>query len=80
MDLPDVGPVVMEDSETGEQLYVDTHDLRFRKAFNEAARKREAALNQLFKQAGVAVLPLSTEEDMVRAIIRFANLRKRSRM
>ena len=26
MELPDVGPIIMEDAETGEQLYVDTHD------------------------------------------------------
>ena len=26
VELPDVGPVWMEDAETGEQLYVDTHD------------------------------------------------------
>ena len=26
IELPDVGPIIMEDAETGEQLYVDTHD------------------------------------------------------
>lgn len=29
-DLPDMGMVVLEDAETGEQLYVDTHDKKFR--------------------------------------------------
>ena len=28
VELPDIGPIVMEDAETGEQLYVDTHDHR----------------------------------------------------
>jgi hypothetical protein len=32
-ELPDIGMVVMEDAETGEQLYVDTHDSRFRSRF-----------------------------------------------
>src|SRR5207244_3427310 len=32
-DLPDIGMVLMEDSETGEQLYVDTHDKAFRRQF-----------------------------------------------
>ena len=32
VELPDVGPIIMEDAETGEQLYVDTHDRRFRHA------------------------------------------------
>jgi uncharacterized protein (DUF58 family) len=80
MDLPDVGPIVMEDSETGEQLYVDTHDKNFRTRFAEAARKREAALQASFKHAGVDVLSLSTEEDLVRSIVRFAALRRQNRL
>lgn len=77
--LPDLGLILMEDAETGEQLYVDTHDKKFRTRFEQAARQREAALNLAFKQAGVDVLPLSTEEDLVSAIVRFANLRERRR-
>lgn len=79
VELPDVGPIVMEDAETGEQLYVDTHDRGFRQRFFEAARRREAALNEALKHAGVDVLSLSTEEDLVRAIVRFAKLRQQHR-
>jgi uncharacterized protein (DUF58 family) len=77
VELPDVGLIVMEDAETGEQLYVDTHDKHFRQRFFEAAREREATLNTAFKRAGVDALALSTEEDLVRAIVRFAALRRR---
>lgn len=77
--LPDAGPMVLEDAETGEQLYVDTHDAGFRARFQEAARKREQALNEAFRHAGVAVLPLSTEDDLVRSIVRFTALRKQGR-
>lgn len=79
LELPDVGIVVMEDAETGEQMYVDTHDRRFRARFAEAARQREVALADMFKHAGVDLLSLSTEEDLVRAIVRFAALRQRRR-
>jgi uncharacterized protein (DUF58 family) len=79
MELPDIGPVVMEDAETGEQLYVDTHDKKFRQRFREVAQRREAALNETFKRSGVDVLSLSTEEDLVRAIVRFATLRQQRR-
>ena len=79
VELPDVGPIMMEDAETGEQLYVDTRDKKFRRRFQEAAQRREAALNQTFKQAGVDALSLSTEEDLVRAIMRFATLRQQRR-
>ena len=74
-----MGPIIMEDAETGEQLYVDTHDKKFRQRFHEAAQRREAALNETFKRAGVDALSLSTEEDLVRAIARFATLRQRRR-
>lgn len=77
MELPDIGPVIMEDAETGEQLYVDTHDRKFRQRFQEAAQRRQAELAESFKRAGVDALSLSTEEDLVRAIVRFAKLRKR---
>jgi uncharacterized protein (DUF58 family) len=76
-ELPDIGLVMIEDAETGEQLYVDTHDRNFRQRFREVAEARELALNEAFKRAGVDALSLSTEEDLVRAIVRFANLRRR---
>ena len=79
IELPDVGPIFMEDAETGEQLYVDTHDKKFRERFQAAAQEREASLNESFKRSGVVALPLSTEEDLVRAIVRFAALRKQRR-
>jgi uncharacterized protein (DUF58 family) len=79
VELPDIGPIFMEDAETGEQLYVDTSDRRFRQRFQEAARWREAALNEMFRYAGVDALSLSTEEDLVRAIVRFATLRQQRR-
>ena len=77
--LPDIGPVIMEDAETGEQLYVDTHDKKFRQRFEAAAHQREAQLAQSFKLAGVDMLPLSTEDDLVRAIVSFAALREQRR-
>jgi uncharacterized protein (DUF58 family) len=78
-ELPDVGLIVMEDAETGEQIYVDTSDKRFRQRFAEAAKQREAALTTSFKRAGVDALPLSTDEDLVRSIVRFATLRGQRR-
>jgi uncharacterized protein (DUF58 family) len=79
VELPDIGLVVLEDAETGEQIYVDTHDNGFRARFKEAARQREEMLNGAFKHAGVDLLTLSTEEDLVRAIVRFAQQRQQRR-
>src|SRR5580765_7157003 len=77
MELPDLGVVVMRDSETGEQLFVDTHDRGFRKRFAALAAQRERDLRSAFIQAGVDALELSTDDDLVDAILRFADLRKR---
>lgn len=79
VELPDIGPIIMEDAETGEQLYVNTHDKNFRRRFQAAAQLREAQLSQTFKRAGVDALSLSTGEDLVRAIARFATLRQQRR-
>jgi uncharacterized protein (DUF58 family) len=79
MELPDVGPLLMQDAETGEQLYVDTHDRGFRQRFAEAALRREATLTTTFKRSGVEAQSVSTEEDLVRAVVRIATRRKRRR-
>jgi uncharacterized protein (DUF58 family) len=77
MDLPDLGLVVVQDAESGEQLFVDTHDAGFRKRFAKAAAKREADLRSALRQAGVDALELSTATDLGDAVMRFADLRKR---
>jgi uncharacterized protein (DUF58 family) len=78
-ELPDIGMVVMNDAETGESVFVDTHDPKFRKRFEAVVTKREAELMGVFRRAGVDVLSLSTEEDLVGAVLRFAALRKERR-
>jgi uncharacterized protein (DUF58 family) len=77
MELPDLGMVVVQDAETGEQVFVDTHDRRFRRRFAELALEREGALRAGLVAAGVDCLELSTRDDLVDAILRFADLRKR---
>ena len=78
-ELPDVGVIYVEDSETGVQMAVDTSDKGFRRRFHQAARQREENLKQVFKLAGVDELSLSTEEDILLSILRFASLRAQAR-
>jgi len=75
--LPDLGMVIVEDSETGEQLFVDTHDRGFRRRFGEAAERRENEVRDALVSAGVDALELATDDDIPGAIMRFADLRKR---
>ncbi len=76
-ELPDMGMLVMQDSETGEQLFVDTHDKGFRKRFASVAERRERELRNALGRAGVDCLELATDGDLVNALMRFADLRKR---
>jgi uncharacterized protein (DUF58 family) len=77
MELPDIGLFVMQDAETGEQLFIDTHDKGFRKRFAELARRREAELRGAFRDAGIDALELATDDDLADAVLRFTDLRKR---
>lgn len=74
--LPDLGPLAFEDAETGEQVFVDTTDPGFRRRFEAAARQWEEAIVGGLARAGMDALELSTGDDLVEAILRFAGLRK----
>ena len=75
--LPDLGLLTLRDAETGEQLLVDTHDPGFRKRFARIAAQRESELRESFARANVDALELSTGADLVDAVIRFTEMRKR---
>jgi len=74
--LPDLGLVVIEDAETGEQLFVDTNDAAFRRRFEKQATARETALREAFGKAGVDALELSTDGELTDAIVRFVEMRR----
>jgi uncharacterized protein (DUF58 family) len=79
MEMPNLGLFTIEDAETGEQLFVDTSDKGFRARFAAAAARHERELRASLARAGVDCLELSTEDDLGDALLRFADLRKRSR-
>ena len=75
--LPDLGLVTMRDSESGEQLLVDTSSVKFRQRYAHIAAQREAELRQCLSRVGVDTLELSTDDDLVQSILRFTDMRKR---
>jgi uncharacterized protein (DUF58 family) len=76
-ELPDLGLIPVRDAETGEQMLVDTHDAGFRQRFARLATQREMALRAALARAGVDALELGTDDDLVDAVVRFTELRKR---
>ncbi len=81
MDLPDVGWMTMQDAETGEQVLVDTADADFRERYKALAEDAETTLRSALARAGVDTLELSTDDDLVTALMRFTDMRRaRSRL
>ena len=77
-EIPNLGLLLMQDAETGEQLLVDGNDAGFRARFALIAAERENLLRQGLTRAGVDCLELTTDEPLDQAILRFTQLRKRA--
>ena len=77
-EIPNIGLLLMQDAETGEQLLVDGNDSGFRARFAHIAAERENLLRQGLTRAGVDCLELTTDEPLDQAILRFTQLRKRA--
>ncbi len=75
--LPELGFVMLQDAETGEQLFLDTQDRGFRERFTALAQEREAALRTAFAAAGVDCMELATTSNLHNELLRFIDLRKR---
>ncbi|HLF79253.1 MAG TPA: DUF58 domain-containing protein [Dehalococcoidia bacterium] len=78
-DIPSIGPLFFEDSETGDQVYVDTNDKGFQRRFHALVEERTNKLERIFSRHGIDVLQLSTDGDLAQSIARFALLRKEAR-
>jgi uncharacterized protein (DUF58 family) len=74
--IPDIGLLRFQDAETGEQILVDTSDRGFRRRFLVAAQQEQDRLRATFARAGVDCLELSTEDDLVDAVVGFARMRR----
>ncbi|HEY6742821.1 MAG TPA: DUF58 domain-containing protein [Lapillicoccus sp.] len=78
-ELPDVGSMYVEDTETGEQIFVDTSDGGFRARLKRAADERRAAIEEATRSAGVDLHQIRTDEDLVRSLLRISALRRSRR-
>lgn len=71
MQLPDAGMVLMEDAESGQQLYVDTSDYLVKQKHQSAFFKHTDQCKQIFTQAGCDLLHIRTDEDYVKVLQKF---------
>jgi uncharacterized protein (DUF58 family) len=74
--LPDIGIVTFEDPETGAQLTLDTGDTRLRERFRLAAQAQSARIAAALATCGVDHLVLSTDQEVVPALVAFLRARQ----
>ena len=68
-ELPDVGLVVIEDAETGEQLVVDSSDPLLRARLRAGVAERDTRLAAGMSRAGVPLHRIGTDADLATALI-----------
>jgi uncharacterized protein (DUF58 family) len=68
--LPEVGLIVVEDAETGEQLLVDSADPWFRTRFRDGVDEREAGLRSGMRRAGVPLHRVDTGSDLLETLMK----------
>ncbi|KUL21752.1 DUF58 domain-containing protein [Actinoplanes awajinensis] len=73
LDLPDLGVVLVEDAETGEQLLVDTSDPLLRSRLAGEVGAREAELADGMRRAGVAAHRITTDQDLMAALVQMVH-------
>jgi uncharacterized protein (DUF58 family) len=76
-ELPDVGILEVEDSETGEEVLVDTSDVRVRRTFAHAAEEARATRDRLFRSVGVDRVDVRTDRPYIEPLMRFFQDRAR---
>jgi uncharacterized protein (DUF58 family) len=69
LDLPDLGVILVEDAETGEQLLVDTSDPLLRGRLAAQVGAREEALAEGMRRAGVDPHRITTDQDLLTVLI-----------
>ena len=68
--LPEVGLIVVEDAETGDQLLVDSADPWFRTRFRDGVDEREAGLRSGMRRAGVPLHRVDTSSDLLEMLLK----------
>lgn len=71
MDLPEIGMVQIEDSETGKIQWVDTNDKMVQYNYHQQFVQNEEACKLSFLKSGADLLYLRTDEDYVKVLQKF---------
>lgn len=68
-EIPDIGLVKLKDSESGEEMWVDTSSKRVREHFNSWNAKSALAINTTLLRYGVDQVQIPTDGDFVKGLV-----------
>jgi uncharacterized protein (DUF58 family) len=75
--LPNIGIIMLEDAETGEQLEINTSERGTRTRFAQLADERAAELARILRRNNIDAISLKTNEDYLPALRSFFKQRER---
>lgn len=79
VELPDVGDVILQDTETGVTREF-TIDAQLREDFERAAAQHRAEVARTLRRCGAPLLSLRTDRDWIADVVRFVASRRRGAM
>jgi len=71
MQLPDIGLIETEDSESGDKRWIDTSDVLVRQEYQENFFAWSETCKNIFMKAGCDLLHIRTDEDYVKVLQKF---------
>ena len=77
LEIPNVGLLALEDAETGEITWIDTSQSSWRNEFRDRSAQRNILKEQLFLNAQVDRVSITTAEDYANALASFFKARAR---
>lgn len=79
MDIPKVGLVKFQDSETGQDRWIDTSSNAWRKAYQQMIQYRSAEISRTFSVHGIDNCLIYTDEDYVKPLMQLFKKRESRR-
>ncbi|MCD6486200.1 MAG: DUF58 domain-containing protein [Syntrophobacterales bacterium] len=77
--LPNIGLLTIEDSETGEQIELNTSRVDIRKSFSQISEEHRRTLKKVIRSSGVDLLEVTTNEPYLPVLLNFFGSRERRR-
>ncbi len=76
-ELPDIGLLSLQDSESGRSRVYDTSSAAFRKALTSSARNRVDSLEKRLRSSGIDFIHIDASQSVVEPLVKFFRMRER---